>query len=153
MPSSEDITVSTIISVVPLPNLNFVVWFNGGVTKIYRADTFDITDVVTHNSVIVASEGKGLVWGDGTYVDIDRLIENGAPIDFVAEEKRRLLKDLGEIRREATFSQTRLGDAAGIRQSVISRIEGCEISPQINTLLKLLAPLGKTLKIVDLNES
>jgi predicted transcriptional regulator len=70
----------------------------------------------------------------------------------VESEKRRLLRSLSEIRRDASFSQTRLGEAAGIRQSVISRIEGCEISPQINTLLKLLAPLGKTLAIVDLKE-
>ena len=83
-------------------------------------------------------------------VDSDALFEAGTLVDFVSDEKHRLLKGLSSIRREAGFSQTRLGEAAGIRQSVISCIEGCEISPQINTLLKLLAPLGKTLAIVDL---
>jgi len=143
---------SNVISVVPLNDFKIVVWFDGGISRIYRAEIFDITDQITHNSVRVMDNGEGICWADGTIALTDHLLVHGRVIDFVTEEKRRLLKDLGDIRRDAAFSQTRLGEAAGIRQSVISRIEGCEISPQINTLLKLLAPLGKTLKIVDLNE-
>ena len=144
---------TSVISAVPLSTMKLLVWFEGGTTKSYNVqDAFGITDSVTHGTVTVREDGSGIVWADGTEADLHKLRSCGSSVDFVTDEKRRLLRDLGAIRRESSFSQTRLGEAAGIRQSVISRIEGCEISPQINTLLKLLAPLGKTLKIVDLDE-
>jgi DNA-binding XRE family transcriptional regulator len=144
---------NSVISAVPLSTMRLLVWFEGGTTKTYNVtDAFGITDSVTHSTVSVREDGSGITWADGTEADMAKLKSCGSTIDFVTEEKRRLLRDLGAIRRESGFSQTRLGEAAGIRQSVISRIEGCEISPQINTLLKLLAPLGKTLKIVDLDD-
>ncbi|MDO4797488.1 MAG: helix-turn-helix domain-containing protein [Coriobacteriales bacterium] len=141
-----------VIVAAPLGNANFVVWFDGGVSRRYEASEVGITDEQDLAHLSVLPHGEGLSWGDDKQIDADALFELGEPVDYVSEEKARLLKDLSAIRRDASFSQTRLGEAAGIRQSVISRIEGCEISPQINTLLKLLAPLGKTLAIVDLED-
>ena len=37
-----------------------------------------------------------------------------------------------------------------IKKPVIARMESGKTAPRLDTLLKLLAPLGKTLKIVDL---
>lgn len=141
------------IAVVPLKDYSFVVWFEEGISRRYDALEFGVPDLQTHQSVRVKDDCSGIEWNNGLELDSNRLASLGQEVDFVTEEKRRLLKDLADIRRNASFSQTRLGEAAGIRQSVISRIEGCEISPQINTLLKLLAPLGKTLSIVDLTEA
>ncbi len=140
-----------VIVAAPLGNACFVVWFDGGVSKRYKASEVGIDEQDLAN-LSVLPHGEGLTWGDGKQIDSETLFGLGESVDYVSEEKARLLKDLSAIRRDASFSQTRLGEAAGIRQSVISRIEGCEISPQINTLLKLLAPLGKTLAIVDLED-
>ena len=45
-----------------------------------------------------------------------------------------------------------LSKKTGITQSVIARIEKCVNSPQTNTLIKLLYPMGYTLKVVPLDE-
>lgn len=128
-----------------------IAWFEGGIAR-----ACDISHVGLDDGQVdqfdISYEGDSIAWANGAKVSVDELLERSEVVDVVQDEKQRLLQELSAIRREAAFSQTRLGDAAGIRQSVISRIEGCEISPQINTLLKLLAPLGKTLAIVDLIE-
>ena len=144
---------SSIIAAIPVSDKTLVVWFDNGVSRRYSVQELALNGEQSLSDVHISDDAKRLVWDANTSVDIDTLLSMGAEADYVEREKHRLLKSLSEIRREACFSQTRLGDAAGIRQSVISRIEGCEISPQINTLLKLLAPLGKTLAIVDLKES
>lgn len=143
---------SEIIAAVPVNDHEIVVWFDGGVSKRYTAEELGIDDGPALSSVRAAHNGSELLWGKSERIPIKLLESCGIDVDYVNSEKQRLLKSLSSIRRESSFSQTRLGEAAGIRQSVISRIEGCEISPQINTLLKLLAPLGKTLAIVDLED-
>lgn len=140
-----------IIAVVILSQNSLVTWFDNGVSKRYTAQDLDIDSTEDFASARISADSTALELGEKS-IPAQELFGMGETVNYVEEEKRSLLKSLSEIRREASFSQTRLGEAAGIRQSVISRIEGCEISPQINTLLKLLAPLGKTLAIVDLQE-
>lgn len=141
-----------IIAVVILSTDSLIAWFDNGTSKRYTAQDLGIDSADDFASVRISAGSTALEWNNGEGISAQSLIELGKEVNYVEEEKHRLLKTLSEIRREASFSQTRLGEAAGIRQSVISRIEGCEISPQINTLLKLLAPLGKTLAIVDLKD-
>lgn len=143
---------NTIIALVHLSDNALVAWFDNGESKKYTAQDLGIDSSDVFKQVAITNEGSAIAWRSDGRIDADDLIAMGTDANYVEQEKRRLLKSLSQIRREAAFSQTRLGEAAGIRQSVISRIEGCEISPQINTLLKLLAPLGKTLAIVDLKE-
>ncbi len=141
-----------VIAAVPVATNKLVVWFDGGASRIYLAQDLGIGSDQDLNAFEIGHDDESISWPGGITFDAEQLSAMGKEIDIVGEEKMRLLKSLSRIRRDNSFSQTRLGEAAGIRQSVISRIEGCEISPQINTLIKLLAPLGKTLAIVDLNE-
>ena len=94
---------------------------------------------------------RRLSWGKDLTVDASWVYSHSKPYDVVELEKRRLLQDLVVARHESELSQVGLGELSGIRQPVISRIESGSIAPQINTLFKLLAPMGKTLKIVDLD--
>jgi predicted transcriptional regulator len=41
----------------------------------------------------------------------------------------------------------------GVKQPVIARLEHGTTDPQLSTLLKVLAPLGKTLAIVPLQDN
>ena len=141
-----------VIAAVPVAADRLVAWFEGGNSRVYDAQDLGILTEDDLTDFDVSADCSRIDWACGVSLSADDLSEKGQTFDIVSDEKMRLLKSLSAIRREASFSQTRLGDAAGIRQSVISRIEGCEISPQINTLLKLLAPLGKTLAVVDLTE-
>jgi len=71
----------------------------------------------------------------------------------IAESNLRvaLIGELIKARQEQGMSQRKLEELSGVKQPVIARIENGKTSPQINTVLKLLAPLGKTLAIVPLD--
>ena len=58
--------------------------------------------------------------------------------------------ELTRARKERGISQKRLEELSGVRQPVIARMERGNTSPQIDTVLKVLAPLGKTLAVVPM---
>ena len=63
-----------------------------------------------------------------------------------------LIGELIKARNEQGITQKKLEELSGVRQQVIARMERGYTSPQIDTLLKVLAPLGKTLAIVPAEE-
>ncbi|MBQ8084753.1 MAG: helix-turn-helix transcriptional regulator [Lachnospiraceae bacterium] len=63
-----------------------------------------------------------------------------------------LIGELIKARNELGISQKKLEELSGVKQPVIARMEKGYTSPQLDTLIKLLAPLGKTLAIVPLNK-
>ena len=75
---------------------------------------------------------------------------------FTAEEiaesdmRAALITALVEARRERGISQRQLEEMSGVKQPQIARMERGDANPQLDTLLKVLAPLGKTLAIVPL---
>lgn len=62
-----------------------------------------------------------------------------------------LIGELIKARQEMGLSQKKLEELSGVKQPVIARMEKGQTSPQLDTILKVLAPLGKTLAIVPLN--
>ena len=56
-----------------------------------------------------------------------------------------------EARKNNKITQRDLAKKTGIKQPVIARIEKYVNSPQISTLIKLLYPMGYTLRIVPLD--
>lgn len=62
-----------------------------------------------------------------------------------------LFGELIKARQEQGISQKRLEELSGVKQPVIARMEAGVTSPQIDTILKVLAPLGKTLAAVPLD--
>ena len=60
--------------------------------------------------------------------------------------------ELVKIRNEQGISQQKLEELSGVRQPIIARIEKGSANPQIDTLLRVLEPLGKTLAIIPLGE-
>ena len=55
-----------------------------------------------------------------------------------------------EARKEQGISQRKLEEISGVKQPVIARMEKGYNSPQLDTLLKVLAAMGKTLAVVPL---
>lgn len=78
---------------------------------------------------------------------------------FTAEEIREsklrvdIIGELIKARQEKNISQRELEQLSGVKQPIISRMESGETSPQLDTILRVLAPLGKTLYIGDLQEA
>ena len=63
---------------------------------------------------------------------------------------------IGEVvraRHDASLSQARLAAAAGVKQPVVARLETGVNSPRLDTLLKVLTPMGKTLQVVDMRDA
>ena len=75
---------------------------------------------------------------------------------FTPEEIREsnlrvaIIGELIKARQERGISQRQLEELSGVRQPVIARMERGYTSPQIDTLLKVLGALGKTLAIVPI---
>ena len=63
-----------------------------------------------------------------------------------------IMSELIKARNERGISQRELEQLSGVKQPVISRMETGETSPHLDTVLKVLASLGKTLAIVPLGE-
>lgn len=61
-----------------------------------------------------------------------------------------LIGELIKARQEKGYSQKKLEELSGVKQPIIARMEKGTTSPQLDTILKILAPLGKTLKIVPI---
>lgn len=72
----------------------------------------------------------------------------------IAESDLRvaLIGELIKARQEKGISQKKLEELSGVKQPIIARMEKGYTSPQLSTLLKVLAPLGKTLAIVPLED-
>lgn len=58
-----------------------------------------------------------------------------------------------EIRETKGMTQTQLAEAAGVKQSAIARLESLKATPQIDTLFKVLTPMGYKLAIVPAEDS
>lgn len=63
-----------------------------------------------------------------------------------------IIKATIEARKKSNLTQRELSKKSGVKQPVIARIEKCLNSPQTNTLIKLLYPMGYTLRVVPINE-
>lgn len=70
----------------------------------------------------------------------------------IAESDLRvaLIGEIIKARTNKGISQKKLEELSGVRQPVIARMEKGKTSPQIDTVLKILAPLGLTLKVVPI---
>ena len=55
-----------------------------------------------------------------------------------------------EAREEKGLTQRELAEISGVKQPAIARLETLRTTPQIDTLFKVLYPLGYTLEIVPI---
>ena len=62
-----------------------------------------------------------------------------------------LIGKMIEAREEKGLSQRELAEISGVKQPAIARLESMKATPQIDTLFKVLHPLGYTIEIVPLN--
>ena len=75
------------------------------------------------------------------------------PEEIAASDLRvAIIGELIKARNERDISQKKLEELSGVKQPVIARMERGSTSPQIDAVLKVLAPLGKTLAVVPLVE-
>ena len=84
--------------------------------------------------------------------------EYSKALKFTIEEQKiidleyEIIKATIDIREKSKISQRLLSKITGIKQPAISKIEKHKNSPQLNTILKLLTPLGYTLEVVPIDK-
>lgn len=66
--------------------------------------------------------------------------------------KVNLLGEIINARQASGLTQKELESVSGVKQPVIARLERGSTDPQLSTLIKILAALGKTLAIVPLED-
>ena len=57
-----------------------------------------------------------------------------------------------KLRHDNGLTQQKMADSANVIRETIARIENKITSPQVNTLIKILEPLGYTIKIEKINK-
>ena len=87
---------------------------------------------------------RGLTWDE-----VEK--ELFTPEEIAASDLRvAMMIELARARKELGISQKKLEELSGVKQPIIARMEKGSTSPQLDTVLKVLAPLGKTLYIGDI---
>ena len=87
-----------------------------------------------------------------TFTTFDDLLNDPALLTQAEKDEIQLKIDLVgkliEAREQKGISQKRLAEMSGLKQPAIARLERMQATPQIDTLFKVLKPLGYTLAIV-----
>lgn len=93
------------------------------------------------------NNAKGHEWGQvrNTLFSKEEIAESNLRVALIGE--------IIKAREEMGISQKKLEELSGVRQPVIAWLERGNASPQLDTILKILAPLGKTLYVGDLKNS
>ena len=75
------------------------------------------------------------------------------PEEIAAGDLRvAIISELIKARQENGLTQKELEAASGVKQPVIARMEKGTTDPQLSTVVKVLASLGKTLAVVPLEQ-
>ena len=91
------------------------------------------------------TKGGFPVWDE----EFDR--EHFSPEEIAESDLRvALITALVEARKERGLSQRDLEAISGVKQPQIARMESGDTNPQLDTVFKVLAAMGKTLAIVPL---
>lgn len=108
----------------------------------------------TANYADLLERGDAAIGGTWDELEKQLLDEGYLTEEEVAASNLRvaLIGELIKVRQEKNISQKKLEELSGVKQPVIARMERGITSPQIDTLIKLLVPLGKTLAIVPLDQ-
>lgn len=79
--------------------------------------------------------------------------------EYIEREKKLIdieynfISDFIKIRRDADLTQQQMADKANVIRTTVARIENLMTSPQLNTLIKLLEPIGYTIKIEPIDKN
>ena len=76
------------------------------------------------------------------------------PEEIAASNLRvALIGELIKARQEKGIDKEKLVELSGVKKPIISRMEKGSTTPQLESFLKVLAPLGKTLAVVPIEKN
>lgn len=143
-----------IVAAWPITRTEVLAWFGNGEVRqldITTLDTYVPENLPSKPHTTVLEEGYGVVLPGEVEISSDDFYERSVGVDLVEPECRRIISEVISTRHDRGFSQQKIASASGMKQPVVARLETSSSSPRIDTLLRLLTPLGKTLEIADLD--
>ena len=72
--------------------------------------------------------------------------------DKLKELEYDFVQDFIKLRKDNHLTQEAMANQSGVIRLTITRIENLITSPQVNTLIKILEPLGYTVKIEPIDK-
>ena len=66
------------------------------------------------------------------------------------EELAAIISAIIERRNELGISQRELAEICGLPHSSVARIESCQVKPKVETLIKIMKPLGLKLSAISI---
>jgi len=99
----------------------------------------------------ISCEKKRLPDAGGIEMEIENNINGRGKRVEIAQSnfKTTLISEIITARSKRGITQKKLEEMSGVKQPVISKIEQGVVTPNLSTILKILAALGKTLYIDD----
>ena len=70
--------------------------------------------------------------------------------NHVIEAKAKILGEIIDARKEQALTQKRIEELSGVKQPMIAKIENGNANPSLDSLLRILISMGKTLKVVPI---
>ena len=119
--------------------------------KVFKIDNFRVIISVREN-LKIGSEKMSKTAIGSNWKDIRNDLFTQEEI-AATDLRVAIISELIRARKELGISQKQLEELSGVKQPVIARIETGKSTPQLDTLLKILGCLGKTLAIVPLSKS
>lgn len=83
---------------------------------------------------------------------MDKIKTNEDREEKLKELEYEFVQDFIKLRKDNHLTQESLANQAGVIRLTITRIENLITSPQINTLIKILEPIGYTVRIEPIDK-
>ena len=90
---------------------------------------------------------------DNNWKDIRATFDLSPEEEELISLEKALIRAVVEAREKSGLTQKQLSELCGIKQPVIARLESAAHSPQVNSIIKILKPLGYTLAVVEAQEA
>lgn len=87
-----------------------------------------------------------------TWNDVEKSLNFTPEEEAAIQLEVDLIQATIDAREKSNLSQRDLSKICGLKQPVIARIESHTRSPKVATLLKMLLPMGYTLKVVPIDK-
>ena len=81
--------------------------------------------------------------------NLDNYQERKDKLDALEQD---IINTFINLRKKRRLTQQEMADQGNVIRETVARIENRVTSPQLNTLLKIIEPMGYTVKIVKLNK-
>ena len=87
-----------------------------------------------------------------TWNDVEKSLNFTPEEEAAIQLEVDLIQATIDAREKSNLSQRDLSKICGVKQPVIARIESRARSPKVETLLKMLLPMGYTLKVMPIDK-